>query len=147
MHNSSFYLGIDYGTKRIGIAIGQLLTQTATPLTTLLVHPQMLWKQLGQLIEEWQPRGLVIGVALQEDGSPSSTSQAATQFGRHLAKRFALPIYFAEERLTSVSARNALKTEKKRYDKDSVAAAIILESWFRDETKEILKDVFEQSST
>lgn len=145
MH-SNLYLGIDYGTKRIGLAIGQMVTQTATPLKTLPTEPP-IWDALTQVIQEWQVKGIVIGLALQEDGETTPISVAASQFGQHLRKRFQLPVYFIEERLTSVSAREYLQNNPslaKRHDKDSIAAAIILESWFHS-TKDISKDALQSS--
>lgn len=127
------YLGVDFGTKRIGLAVGQTFTQTATPLVTLAPNKPPFWKAFAEVVETWSPKGFVVGLALQPDGSASPTSESALQFGRHLSKRFQLPVFFVEERLTSVEARQILKENpdlSKQYDKDSLAAAIILESWF-----------------
>lgn len=125
------YLGFDFGTKFIGIAVGQTITKTARPLITLhakLGIPQ--GKQLASIINEWQPQGLVVGLALQPDGCDSATSLLARKFAQMLQHQFALPIYFIEERLTSVEAEQRLKeTPNSRYDIDSMAASIILESW------------------
>lgn len=134
------YLGIDFGTKRIGLAIGQTFTQTATPLMTLISNTPLFWKTFTEIVQTWSPKGFVVGLALQPDGSPSPISESALQFGRHLSKRFELPIFFIEERLTSVEARQILKENRnllKQYDKDSLAAAIILESWFHSLPKDL----------
>src|SRR5438270_33990 len=99
------FLGIDFGTKYIGIAVGQTVTKSATPLTTLTFSSQeALWYSLTHVIQEWEPRGLVIGLALQPDGSDSPTSLKAKKFAEQCQSRFNLPIYFTEERLTSVAA-------------------------------------------
>ena len=126
------YIGIDFGTKHIGIAVGQTLTLTASPLTTLKANTPQFWASFSDIITTWSPKGLIVGLALQPDGSSSPISQSALQFGQHLAKRFNLPVFFIEERLTSVEARNMLKEHpnlSKLHDKDALAAAIILESW------------------
>ncbi len=133
------FLGFDFGTKYIGVAIGQSVTQTATPLLTLRARqgiPQ--WHEVQKIITEWEPDALIVGLALQPDGSDSDTSRKARTFGQSLKKRFALPVHFIEERLTSVAANQILKEEQqypKQTDSDSMAAAIILES-FLNATKE-----------
>lgn len=143
MVKSGLYLGVDFGTKRIGLAVGQTLTQSARPLQTLTMHSQSIWPDFTRIVSEWQPKGIVIGLALQPDGSASKTSESAEQFGRHLNKRFQLPVYYIEERLTSVEAKEYLKENRnlaKLSDKDSLAAAIILESWLHSQAEEPQQD-------
>lgn len=133
------FVGFDFGTKYIGVAIGQTVTQTATPLITLRARqgiPQ--WHEIQKIITEWEPNAFVVGLALQPDGTDSDTSKKARSFGESLKKRFALPVHFIEERLTSVAANQILKEDhqySKQTDSDSLAAAIILES-FLNATKE-----------
>lgn len=135
------FLGFDFGTKYIGIAIGQSITHTATPLITIrATQGQPDWQALSSIINEWQPSAFVVGLALQPDGSDSETSRKARLFGQSLTKRFSLPIHFVEERLTSVAANHILKQShhySKQTDSDSMAAAIILES-FLNRSKETL---------
>ena len=116
------YLGIDFGTKRIGLAVGQSITLTATPLITLKADDIT---RLSEIIKEWEPQGLIVGLALQPDGSHSQTSLIAKKWGIELKKRYDLPVYFIEERLSSVAAREKYPDT----DKDAGAAAIILEGW------------------
>jgi len=125
MPKKGTYLGFDFGTKRLGLAIGQSITKTATPLMTLHVQNGTPWDQLSHIIKEWEPIGLVIGLALQPDNTHSKTSLLAQQLGHQLKAHFHLPVYFIEERLTSVAAREKYP----QGDKDASAAAIILESW------------------
>ena len=132
------YLAFDFGTKTIGIAVGQTITKTANPLTTIsAVQGIPNFDQLRSIINEWLPKGLIVGLALQEDGSPSETSRAAERFGKRLAKEFKLPIFYTEERLTSVAALERLKESpplvQSHRNKDAMAAAIILESWLNNE--------------
>ncbi len=127
------FLGFDFGTKYLGIAVGQSITKTATPLLTLLVKNGIPhWPEIAQVIQEWQPKGFIIGLALQPDNSHSATSLKAQKFGARLQAQFSLPIYFIEERLTSVAAREKIRDNPKAchlQDVDAIAAAIILESW------------------
>ncbi len=128
------YLAFDFGTKHLGIAVGQTITKTATPLLSLHVKKGIPhWDQLDDIIHKWQPRGLIVGLPLQPDGSPSLTSIAAHQFGESLQQHYPLPVYYIEERLTSVAARQSLKEtpplSHSQQNKDAIAAALILESW------------------
>ena len=81
------YLGIDYGTKHLGVAVGQSITQTATALTTLAANHTDFWSQLGDLITSWQPVGLVIGLPLNMDLTPQKLTTLARQFARACEKK------------------------------------------------------------
>ncbi len=137
------FLGFDFGTKRLGIAVGQSVTKTARPLTTLQVNNGIPhWDTLKGIIQEWEPCGLIVGLAMQPDGSHSPTSQKALKLGQSLQSRFNIPVYYIEERLTSVAAHNFIKehapSSNIERDKDAVAAAIILESWLSNSPKEVI---------
>lgn len=139
--NGTFF-GFDFGTKRLGIAVGQSVTKTARPLITLAMKNGVPPPELAIHINEWQPKALVVGLALQPDGSHSTTSRLAQKFGQRLSVEYQLPVFFIEERLTSVAAeeriRNTNSTSLYNRDVDAVAAAIILESWLNRDSKEIL---------
>lgn len=134
MHSNT-YLGFDFGLKFLGVAVGQSITQTAQPLATLkMLQGEPNWEQLDPLIKEWQPKALIVGLALQPDGTHSKTSTLAEAFGHSLEKRYERPVYFIDERLTTVAARDLAKTLSRSCDKrkgeiDRISAAIILESW------------------
>ncbi len=121
-------LCFDFGTKRIGVAVGQAITRTATPLITVKNknnHPD--WTHIKQLIDEWQPDALVIGVPLNMMDEVQEMTLAAEKFMRQLHGRFKLPVYGVDERLSSFeAAQRTGKTE----DLDPVAAQAILETWF-----------------
>ncbi|WP_456378347.1 Holliday junction resolvase RuvX [Thiolapillus sp.] len=126
-------LGFDYGTRKIGVAVGQQLTGTATPLTTLqLVKNKPDWQGIEHLIKEWQPDALVVGLPIgpEEDETPMTT--AARKFSRQLEGRFHLPVHLADERLTSREAWSRIGGiaihDVTRID--SMAAKLILETWF-----------------
>lgn len=143
---SGTFFGFDFGTKNIGVAVGQTVTDTANPLTTLKAQNGIPdWRQLDQLVEEWHPKGLVIGLSLQPDGTHSKTSLKALRFGEALKARFKLPIYTVEERLTSVAASHTLQQMRgfvsRHETQDAIAAVIILESWFNQ--LKLMKDPLE----
>ena len=125
-------LGFDFGTKRIGVAVGQELTRTATALATLTSPdggPD--WQEITRLIEEWQPDALVVGLPLNLDGSESESSRLARRFGNRLAGRYNLPVFTADERLSSTEAEAILAEQGpvEKADIDKLAAQLILQSW------------------
>ena len=132
MSKPKVLLGFDFGRKRIGIAVGQELTGTASALETLNCPdggPD--WQGISRLIDEWQPDALVLGLPFNLDGSEHETTRLARRFGNRLAGRYNLPVFTIDERLSSVEAERILN-EQGRFDKkevDKLAAQIILESW------------------
>lgn len=128
-------LGFDFGMKRIGVAVGQTITQTARPLVTLKANqgiPQ--WEELNKLIQIWRPDALVVGIPLNMDGTEQPLTQAAQQFSVELKQHYALPVYGIDERLSTKAARERL-FEQGGYKAlqegqvDSVAAQLILQNW------------------
>ena len=128
-------IGFDYGKKRTGIASGQTITNTATPLITLnQIEGNPDWQGIQQQIEEWQPDALILGVPYQLDGTASTMTKAALHFGDCLRKRFDLPVYEINEALSSYEAEDILKKNKKitqhnKGEVDKIAAAVIVQSW------------------
>jgi putative Holliday junction resolvase len=124
---SAYFLAFDYGTRRIGVAVGQTVTATASPLRGLDVrNSKPDWDAIGKLIREWQPAGLVVGLPLHKDGAASAMTEAAQGFGRQLQNRYRLPVYWINEHLSSHAAAERGANAD---DRDAVAAQIILETW------------------
>lgn len=132
------YLGFDFGLKRIGIATGSSVTVTAMPAKTVSNHcgtPH--WATIDQLVKEWQPKALVCGNPLHMDETQQEIAQHAGGFARMLKRRYNLPVFLADERLSSVAAeatlreirRAGLKKKTDKQDIDKIAAAILLEQW------------------
>ena len=127
MTDTTTLVCFDYGRKRIGVAVGQTLTRTATPLGTVPVTKGTPdWKQIDRYIHDWQPDGLVVGKPLNMDGSGQPMTRASNLFVQELIKRFNKPVYRADERLSTFEARVRLKNT---YHLDPVAAQAILETW------------------
>jgi putative Holliday junction resolvase len=131
------YLGFDFGNKKIGIAVGYASTAIASPLLTLRSVNQVPdWGQIGKLIAEWQPAGLVVGISRQQDGSDNIVTPRMQKFCRQLNGRFQLPVYQIDEALTTFSAKQMLfddlhvSAAKLWAVQDQVAAQLILQSWF-----------------
>lgn len=129
-------LAFDFGTRKIGAAFGEPLSGSAVPLPPLPVHQQQIdWAAITQLIEEWQPALLLVGLPLNMDGTESSMSERCRRFARQLEGRFHLPAKLIDERLSSRAARErlgkpALTGRDARVD--SMAAVIMIESWFNE---------------
>jgi len=136
----SCIIAFDFGKQRTGVAIANSLTEIATPHCTLQSYNQQPhWEKITQLLQEWRPKQLVVGVPYHLDGSSSSMTKAALRFSRQLEGRYNLPVDTVNEQLTSREAESRLKQarqqgRKKKINKaeiDQLAAAIILENWFQ----------------
>ncbi|MBD3609978.1 MAG: Holliday junction resolvase RuvX [Gammaproteobacteria bacterium] len=134
---SGTILGFDFGTKKIGIAIGQTITATANPLQTITAKDgKPNWQELQQLIDQWQPVALVVGRPVHMDGSEQPLTKMADKFANRLRQHYKLPVIQTDERLSSQEAE-ALLDElhgKNRYDAsevDKMAASLILQSWLQ----------------
>ncbi len=138
-------LGFDFGLRRIGVAIGQELTRTATALITLKAQDGSPdWEQVAGLVRTWRPDALVVGIPHNMDGTEHELTHAALRFVRRLEGRFHLPVYRVDERLTSVEAQNIIATygrppgrrkKGKKTELDSVAAQVILQNWLDQDEK------------
>ena len=116
------YLAFDFGARRVGVATGNSMTGTATPLSTVAVEGEARMAAIGALIGEWQPAALVVGVPFHPDGAPHANTERARRFARQLRGRFGLPVHEVDERYTTTDAKRAGAA-----DLDAGAAAIILE--------------------
>ena len=126
-------LGFDFGTKRIGIAIGQEITGTVNPLTTVTaIKHKPDWNSISKIIAEWQPDLLVVGLPLHMDGTEQEMTQAARRFANQLNGRYQIPIALMDERLSSNEAESILNEQSGFHDKaqiDMISAQLILQSW------------------
>lgn len=128
-------LAFDYGSVRIGVAVGSELTGSARPLATLAGRD---WTAIGRLIDEWRPDACVVGVPRHADGSDSNSTAQALRFARRLHGRFGLAVETIDERLSSHAAAERIadsatlrrRARQDRSARDRYAAALILESWF-----------------
>jgi len=129
-------LAFDFGLARIGVAVGQPVTRTASPLPILPAKDgQPNWLKVEQLIREWKPQLLVVGEPLNMDGSEQEITHRARKFANRLHGRFGLKVELVDERLTSRAAREELFEQGgyrqiQKAPLDSIAAVHILEGWF-----------------
>ena len=134
-------LGFDFGMRHIGVAVGQCITQTASPVTALKAQDGIPnWDHIRTLIDEWAADGLIVGVPYNMDGSDQPITLAARKFARRLQAHFQLPIYYVDERLTTFAANQLLtgrgKLAGKTEHADSIAAKIIVESWLAEHSSQ-----------
>lgn len=131
-------LGLDYGTKKIGVAIGQNLTRTAMGIALIPVrHNEPDWEKLDKLVKSWKPGAFVVGMPYNMDGTENDMTAAAERFAMTISARYGKPCHRVDERLSTRAAReisreNAERIGKKYNDKtrvDALAAQLLLESW------------------
>ncbi len=129
-------LAFDYGTKNIGVATGQTITFSANSLTPLKAKDGIPdWNQIEKIIKEWKPDLVLVGLPLNMDESESELSARARKFANRLNGRFGVKIEMVDERLTSFEAKAEIMSrggsrDYKNNPVDSIAARLILESWF-----------------
>ncbi len=136
MDKHGTYLGFDYGTYKIGVAVGQCITGTASPLETIRSEKkQVRWGAIDRLVETWRPDALIVGIACRPDGRDNPITPLMRKFCRQLENRYRLPVYQVDEHLTSFESRSILFDEanlgarKVQELNDQVAAKLILQTW------------------
>ncbi|MCK0715104.1 Holliday junction resolvase RuvX [Chromohalobacter sarecensis] len=133
-------LAFDYGTRRIGVAVGNEMLGSATALAPLPARNGIPdWQQIEALLEEWQPDLLVVGLPLNMDGTESDMSQRARKFGNRLHGRFGKPVEVFDERGSTRAAKRIARDAGHRGNYrddgvDGIAAQLILQSFFADDT-------------
>lgn len=133
---SGTVLGFDFGERRIGIAVGEHLIGSANPLTTIDNESnEIRFITITELVKEWQPKLLVVGLPLSLDGSENTLTQLCKKFARRLNGRFNLPVVLIDERYSSVEAsqllnQSGIKGRAQKVMLDQVAAQTILQSYF-----------------
>jgi putative Holliday junction resolvase len=135
-------LAFDFGRRRIGVACGDTLSRSASPLSGIPnTDAAPRWELIASLIREWQPALIVVGLPYNADGSESAMSRAARAFADTLALRYTLPVRLIDERYSSLEAETRLKSEREaglrkrrvaKADVDAAAACVILERWFNE---------------
>ncbi|WP_067660891.1 Holliday junction resolvase RuvX [Ferrimonas marina] len=132
----STIMGFDFGTKSIGVAVGNSITGTAKPLVGIKAQDGIPnWDQVEKLIREWQPDKLVVGLPLNMDGTEQHVTRAARKFANRLFGRYGIETLTQDERLTTTDAKARL-FEQGGYRAlskgavDAQSAAVIVESYF-----------------
>ena len=135
--NATTALAFDFGTGSIGLAYGQSLTGSARELDPLPARDgKPDWNRVQKILDEWQPKVLLVGLPLNMDGSDSEFAARARKFGQRLHGRFGLPVEYVDERLSTRAAKEEARERGHRGNYadnpiDSIAARIFLEDWLR----------------
>jgi putative Holliday junction resolvase len=121
-------LAFDYGTRRVGVAVGNTETRASQALKTIsAANADGLFREIDSLLKEWQPDQMVVGLPAHPDGAEHEMTQKARRFGNQLQGRFNLPVAWVDERYTSV----VLEGDPEMHDNlDAHSAALILEQYF-----------------
>jgi putative holliday junction resolvase len=129
-------LAFDFGTRRIGVAVGNTVVRVAHPLTTIVGEANAArFAAIAALVAEWEPGALIVGRPLDIDGAGQPMTARAERFARQLGSRFGLPVTQVDERYTSRAAATALseagvRARARAEANDEVAAQLVLQAWF-----------------
>ncbi|MDO9012203.1 MAG: Holliday junction resolvase RuvX [Gallionella sp.] len=129
-------LAFDFGTQRIGVAVGNTFSANAQPLTTIAEEKnEIRFAAISALIREWQPCALLVGLPANDDGTPHELTALCRRFANRLHGRFALTTLLVDERYTSLAASEQLNKEGIRGRQqqsliDQYAAQQIMQAWF-----------------
>lgn len=135
---AGIWLGLDVGTRDLGVAVGNELTGRARPLKTLTMQPDaVLWSALDALVDEWAPSGIVVGLPLTREGGEQPMTARARRFAATIAQRYRRPVVQHDERGSTQVAKRRFAVEraagnakrKHAVDIDAHAAAVILEDY------------------
>jgi len=124
-------LAFDFGTQYIGVAVGQTITKTSSPLIVINVAREgaEIWKTISNLIDEWKPDQLLVGKPLNMDGTTSDMMKKVDPFFQKLQKISNIPCELVDERLTSFEAKQLIQEDSKDDRIDDLAAKIFLDNW------------------
>ena len=126
---NSIIMSFDFGIKRIGVAVGQRVTQTASGVAVVQAFDGIPnWDYLDKVVLDWQPERFIVGLPINMDGTNSEMSLKAHKFSRRISGRYNIKSEMFDERLTSFEARQ----HDKETNIDAIAAKLILESWLRE---------------
>lgn len=134
-----YILAFDFGLRRIGVAVGQTTTRTASPVQTVSNGREPDWASIDRLLRNWKPKLLLVGLPLGPEGDETDMSRAARRFGDQLQERSGVAVDYWDERLTSRAAESRFAelrasggARRKHADQlDAISAQIILENWLQ----------------
>ncbi|MBY6071879.1 MULTISPECIES: Holliday junction resolvase RuvX [Marinobacter] len=130
-------MAFDFGTRRIGVAVGQELLGSGQPVALIPARDGIPdWQQIESLLEEWRPDLVVVGLPLNMDDTENDMCARARKFGKRLHGRYHVPVEMVDERLTSFEAKGEVMAaggsrDFGRHGVDDRAAVLILETFFQ----------------
>ena len=129
------YFGLDFGLRKMGVAVGQTITATANPLTIISALDGIPhWSSLDKLVETWRPTGFVVGQPFHMDDTEAQLSEHSKKFAASIRERYQKPVYLVDERLTTKIAKQiqretVTKKSNKHAPVDDISAQLILQTW------------------
>jgi putative Holliday junction resolvase len=142
-HAPQVVMAFDFGERRIGVACGDTVSHTASPVGHVRVDAAGPWADIEKLLKIWMPNMAVVGLPYNADGSESTVAGAARRFAAQIKERFSLEVRMVDERYSSLDAEARLKSAREsgsrrrriaKGDIDAAAACVILERWFTEGT-------------
>lgn len=131
-------IGLDFGKSRIGIASGQMITKTATPIATILAHqgePQ--WSELDKIIKQWRTSDIIVGLPIDAKDQETKITEEARAFAQKIELRYKKPVHLISETFSTREARWRLEEVKNKSNRhlkvDAFAACVILETWMNEQ--------------
>jgi|TARA_B100001094_G_scaffold118115_1_gene113902 putative Holliday junction resolvase len=123
-------VAFDFGTKKIGVAVGQTATYTSSPLQVILNKDDKVnWNEISSLLNEWKPELIIVGKPLNMDGTDSEIMKQVERFYQKLKKIYDTNYEYIDERLTTFEARQILE-DTNINNVDANAAKILIDNWF-----------------
>jgi putative Holliday junction resolvase len=136
-------MAFDFGERRIGVACGDTISRSASPVGFIRVDAAGPWADIERLLKIWVPDAAVVGLPYNVDGSESTLGKAARRFAAQIRERYSLEVRMVDERYSSIDAQARLKSAREsgsrrrrtvKGDLDAAAACVILDRWFTEGT-------------
>tara|TARA_Y100000766_G_scaffold241230_1_gene219038 strand:- start:138 stop:545 length:408 start_codon:yes stop_codon:yes gene_type:complete len=135
MNDYKIALGLDYGRRKMGAAIGQQRGGIPRPLPIIKMKKKAPdWQTIDCIVEEWNPEFIVFGLPTNLDGSGNKIGKEIKKLGQIFSTRYLAQVHYIDERLSSKMASERMKAGEK-FSLDSIAAGLILETWFESQKK------------
>ena len=136
VNSAQMIMAFDFGTQKMGMAVGQSLIESANPLALFPMKDGIPnWDELLKIVKQYQPNLFLVGLPLNMDETESELSARARKFARRLRHQTNTETLMVDERLTTREARGELENYqtqgRKNVSADSIAAALFIESWYR----------------
>ncbi|WP_440615294.1 Holliday junction resolvase RuvX [Cysteiniphilum sp. 6C5] len=132
-------IGLDYGKSRIGIASGQMITKTATPIATIAAKKgEPEWQALDKIIKQWRPSDIIVGLPIDAKDQETKITEEARSFAQKIELRYQKPVHLISETFSTREARWRLEEVQNKSNRhlkvDAFAACVILETWMNEQS-------------
>ncbi|WP_192484832.1 MULTISPECIES: Holliday junction resolvase RuvX [Cysteiniphilum] len=132
-------IGLDYGKSRIGIASGQMITKTATPIATIAAKQgEPEWRELDKIIKQWRPSDIIVGLPIDAKDQETKITEEARAFAQKIELRYQKPVHLISETFSTREARWRLEEVQNKSNRhlkvDAFAACVILETWMNEQS-------------